>query len=111
MGEVFEGAVSLGQGARSQERQWRSFFSLTLTGLVDFYLPLRTDDQFVMRLIERQHMQDVSVGITLCTHGSGQLKLPIEDVLPLALLRCQSQVLNTCAHLILVAIAGVMADG
>ncbi|MNE80275.1 hypothetical protein D3C80_1768290 [compost metagenome] len=73
-------------------------------------MALGGDDNGLVRLLEGQHVQDVAVGVAQRVGRARQLQLPVEHALAMGFLRGQAQVLDARAHLVFVAIGGVVMD-
>ncbi|MNN54942.1 hypothetical protein D3C81_1697890 [compost metagenome] len=109
-GVLAQGGVGASQAGAAQERQRRGHVLLALVAVVDLHVPVGGDDDGLVRFVEGQHVQDVAVGIAQRVGRARQLQLPVEHTLAMAFLRGQAQVLDARAHLVFVAIGGVVMD-
>src|SRR5690606_5155541 len=99
--EGANGFIGFGQAREAQKRQRRLAFMLGFALFVDFHLTTGTDDDRFMGLVHGQHVQDIAERINLRTHRPWQSELPAKDLLALAVVWRQTQILNTGADLIL----------
>ena len=84
-------------------------FNLEL--LVDLHLPPSPDNQFGMRFIQAQHVQDIAEWVYLRPCRSWQVEVPIEHLLPLGVVWGQAQVLDAGAYRVFIVIGGFMTNG
>ena len=111
LGKPAQGVVGLGEARGAQERKGRLAFVFGLAQFIDLHHAPGANDDGVMGLVQREHMQDVAERVHLRPHRAWKVELPAQHVLALAVMRGQAQVLDAGAHLVFVVVGSVVADG